>query len=114
MARHRRAATAFAADHPAVPVHRPGCRRDPPLPAPAVRQPPPSQRRGRPSPYRMPGGTLTMTGVGRDDGEFAVPARAAEEAEDLPLEVGDASEEARHRYRDAAVADLDGPHAEQV
>jgi hypothetical protein len=55
-----------------------------------------------------------MTGVGRDDGEFAVPARAAEEAEDLPPEVGDASEEARHRYRDAAVADLDGPHAEQV
>ena len=62
------------------PVHRLGCRRDPPLPAPAVRQPPPSQRRGRPSPYRMPGGTLTMTGVGRDDGEFAVPPRAAEEA----------------------------------
>jgi hypothetical protein len=68
----------------------------------------------RPSPHRTPGRTLTMTGVGRDDGEFAVPAWAAEEAEDLPPEVGDAAEDARHRYRDAAVADLDGPHDEQV
>ena len=32
-----------------------------------------------------------MTGVGRDDGKFAIPVRAAEEAEDLPPEAGEAS-----------------------
>ena len=63
-ARHRRAATAAAADHPAVPVHRVGRRRDPPLPAPAARHPPRNQRRARPRPHCLSSGTLTMTGQG--------------------------------------------------